>query len=162
MTSTVPSERHSRRTSTRLRCARSRRCRTAPPGSGTLSNSQTWSWEQGEISIAHEHCTTAITHLSLSLLHPRLLLNRLLLGRSLVATSVGSKAHELGIRMIADLLEQAGWRTSYLEADVPHEDVIATVAQQRADVPAVSATMAGHIREVRELCQGTGERIHAG
>ena len=71
-------------------------------------------WERGEISIAHEHYTTAITQLSLSLLYPRLLLNRTLLGRSLVATSVGSEAHEVGIRMIADLMEQDG-----LAYDVP-------------------------------------------
>ena len=108
-------------------------------------------WEQGEISIAHEHYTTAITQLSLSLLYPRLLLNRTLLGRSVVLTSVGSEAHEVGIRMISDLLEQAGWRTAYLGADVPHTDVIERVAQHRADVLAVSATMAGHIRGVREL-----------
>ena len=108
-------------------------------------------WERGEISIAHEHYTTAITQLSMSLLYPRLLLNRTLLGRSLVATSVGSEAHEVGIRMISDLLEQAGWRTTYLGADVPHPDVVERVAQQRADVLAVSATMAGHVRGVREL-----------
>ena len=108
-------------------------------------------WEQGEISIAHEHYTTAITQLSLSLLYPRLLLNRTLLGHSVVLTSVGSEAHEVGIRMISDLLEQAGWRTAYLGADVPHADVIERVAQHRADVLAVSATMAGHLRGVREL-----------
>lgn len=108
-------------------------------------------WEAGEISIAHEHYTTAITQLALSLLYPRLLLNRTLLGRSIVATSVGSEAHEVGIRMISDLMEQAGWRTAYLGADVPHADVIERVAQHRADVLAVSATMAGHIRGVREL-----------
>ncbi|MET0837963.1 MAG: B12-binding domain-containing protein, partial [Marmoricola sp.] len=81
-------------------------------------------WERGDISIAHEHYTTAITQLSLSLLYPRLLLNRTLLGRGLVATSVGSEAHEVGIRMISDLLEQAGWRTSYLGADLPHAEII--------------------------------------
>ncbi len=108
-------------------------------------------WERGEISIAHEHYTTAITQLSLSLLYPRLLLNRTLLGRSLVATSVGAEAHEIGIRMISDLMEQAGWRTTYLGADVPHADVVEQVAQHRADVLAVSATMAGHIRSVRDL-----------
>lgn len=108
-------------------------------------------WETGSISIAHEHYTTAITQLSLSLLYPRLLLNRLALDKSLVATTVGSEAHEIGIRMIADLLEQGGWQTAYLGADVPHEDVVERVAQQRADVLAVSATMAGHVREVRAL-----------
>jgi MerR family transcriptional regulator, light-induced transcriptional regulator len=108
-------------------------------------------WERGDISIAHEHYTTAITQLSLSLLYPRLLLNRTLLGRSLVATAVGTEAHEVGIRMIADLMEQAGWRTTYLGADVPHADVIESVCMHRADVLAVSATMAGHVGGVRDL-----------
>ncbi|MCW2819353.1 MAG: hypothetical protein JWR42_2140 [Marmoricola sp.] len=108
-------------------------------------------WEQGQISIAHEHYTTAITQLALSLLYPWLLLNRTLLGRSAVLTTVGSEAHEVGIRMISDLLEQAGWRTSYLGSDVPTLDIVERVAQHRADVLAVSATMASHIRGVREL-----------
>ena len=108
-------------------------------------------WERGEISIAHEHYTTAITQLALSLLYPRLLVNRTLLGRSLVATSVGAEAHEVGIRMISDLLEQAGWRTAYLGADVPAADVVDRVAQHRADVLAVSVTMAGHLRGARQL-----------
>jgi methanogenic corrinoid protein MtbC1 len=108
-------------------------------------------WEAGEISIAHEHYTTAITQLALSLLYPRMLRSRTLHGRSLVATSVGTEAHEVGIRMISDLLEQAGWRTAYLGADTPHRDVVERVVQHRADVLAVSATMAGHIRDVCEL-----------
>jgi methanogenic corrinoid protein MtbC1 len=108
-------------------------------------------WEKGEISIAHEHYTTAITQLSLSLLYPRLMLNRPTLGRGLVATGVGGELHDVGIRMVSDLLEHAGWRTTYLGTDVPHQDVVDTVAQQRADVLAVSATMAGHVLGVRDL-----------
>jgi methanogenic corrinoid protein MtbC1 len=108
-------------------------------------------WERGEISIAHEHYTTAITQLSMSLLYPRLMLDRTLVGRSLVAAGVGEEAHDVGIRMISDLLEQAGWRTTYLGSDLPHDDVVEQVAQQRADVLAVSATMAGHVRGVRDL-----------
>jgi MerR family transcriptional regulator, light-induced transcriptional regulator len=108
-------------------------------------------WEGGRISISHEHYTTAITQLCLSLLYPRLLLNRALVGRSLVATGVGGEGHEVGIRMVSDLMEQAGWRTTYLGADLPHDDVIEQVAQHRADVLALSATMVGHLRGVREL-----------
>jgi methanogenic corrinoid protein MtbC1 len=108
-------------------------------------------WEKGQISIAHEHYTTAVTQLALSLLYPQLLRDRVSLGRNLVATTVGSEAHELGIRMVADLLEHAGWRTTYLGADVPHEDVVDRVALLRAEVLAVSATMAGHVRDVRDL-----------
>ncbi len=110
-------------------------------------------WERGEISIAHEHYTTAITQLSISLLYPRLLLNRTVIGRSLVATTVGGEPHEVGIRMVSDLLEQAGWRTTFLGADLPHGDVIDSVAQHRADVLAVSATMPGQLLAVRELIE---------
>ncbi len=108
-------------------------------------------WERGEITVAHEHYTTAITQLSMSLLYPRLVSNRPVLGRSLVATCVGNERHDLGIRMVSDLLEQEGWRTAYLGGDVPHADVVETVAQHRADVLAVSATMAGHVRDVVDL-----------
>jgi methanogenic corrinoid protein MtbC1 len=108
-------------------------------------------WETGEISIAHEHYTTAVTQLSLSLLYPRLLLDRTLHGRSVVAATIGSEAHEVGIRMVSDVLEHGGWRTAYLGADVPGHDVVDQVAEQRADVLAVSATMAGHVRGVRHL-----------
>ena len=108
-------------------------------------------WETGEISIAHEHYTTAITQLSLSLLYPLLLHDRTLLGRSVVLTGVGSEAHEVGIRMISDLLEQDGWHTAFLGSDVPPADVVDRVVALRADVLAISATMAGHLRHVREL-----------
>jgi methanogenic corrinoid protein MtbC1 len=100
-------------------------------------------WEAGEISIAHEHLTTAVTQTALSLLYPRLQLNRTWSGCSVVATSVGTEAHEVGIRMISDLLEHAGWRAAYLGADVPNQDVVDRVAQYRADVLAVSAMCGG-------------------
>ncbi len=108
-------------------------------------------WERGEITIAHEHYVTAITQMSLSMLYPRLLVDRIPRGRNLVATTAAFETHEVGIRMISDLLEQDGWHTTFLGADVPVEDVVETVAEQRAHVLAVSATMVGHIRGVREL-----------
>ena len=46
---------------------------------------------------------------------------------------VVAEAHEVGIRMISDLMEQAGWRTAYLGADVPHADVIERVAKHPDD-----------------------------
>ncbi len=108
-------------------------------------------WETGQVSVAQEHYTTAITQLCLSLLFPRLLLDNTLLGHGLVATGVRSENHDLGIRMVSDLFMQAGWRTTYLGADVPHQDVVDTVARDDSDVLAVSATMAGHVPGVRDL-----------
>lgn len=108
-------------------------------------------WEEGRISIDHGHLTTAITQVTLSMLYPRLQLDRTWSGHSIVATTVGFETHDIGIRMISDLLDHDGWRSVYLGADVPPADVLERVAQHHADVLAVSATMPGHVRGVRQL-----------
>lgn len=115
-------------------------------------------WERGEVTVAQEHATTVVTQLALSLLYPRVQVAHSESAESVsgpvgtvVATSVGYEAHEIGIRMVSDLMELAGWSATYLGVDVPHQDVIATVRANRADVLAVSATMAGHVAAVRRL-----------
>lgn len=108
-------------------------------------------WEQGRASVAHEHLCTAVTQLCMSMLWPRINEGATDGDRSVVATSVGGEAHEIGIRIVADLLKRDGWRTFYLGADVPPRDVVAMLVEQGADVLAVSATMAGHVPAVRRL-----------
>ena len=108
-------------------------------------------WEQGRASVAHEHLCTAVTQLCMSMLWPRINAGASDGDRTVVATSVGGEAHEIGIRIVADLLKRDGWRTFYLGADVPASDVVGMLVEQRADVLAVSATMAGHVPAVRRL-----------
>ncbi len=110
-------------------------------------------WEQGRASVAHEHLCTAVTQLCMSMLWPRLNAGASEGDRTVVATSVGGEAHEIGIRIVADLLKRDGWRTFYLGASVPATDVVAMLVEQRADVLAVSATMAGHVPSVRRLVE---------
>ena len=108
-------------------------------------------WEQGRASVAHEHLCTAVTQLCMSMLWPRINAGARDGDRSVVATSVGGEAHEIGVRIVADLLKRDGWRTFYLGAGVPASDVVTMLREQRADVLALSATMAGHVPEVRRL-----------
>ncbi len=108
-------------------------------------------WEQGRASVAHEHLCTAVTQLCMSMLWPRLNAGAHDQDRTVVATSVGGEAHEIGVRIVADLLKRDGWRTFYLGAGVPASDVVSMLLEQRADVLAVSATMAGHVPAVRRL-----------
>ena len=114
-------------------------------------------WEQGRASVAHEHLCTAVTQLCMSMLWPRLNAGASVGDKSVVATSVGGEAHEIGIRIVADLLKRDGWRTFYLGAGVPAADVVAMLVDQRADVLAVSTTMAGHVPAVRRLVEAVRE-----
>jgi methanogenic corrinoid protein MtbC1 len=107
-------------------------------------------WERGEITVAQEHLTTAVTQLAMAMLYPHLF-QVPGSGRRLVATGVGAEAHEVGIRMVADLAQRDGWSTTYLGSGSPVDGVIDEVVRRGADVLAVSATMTSHVPHVRSL-----------
>jgi len=59
--------------------------------------------------------------------------------------------HELGIRMVADFFEMEGWDVYYLGANMPIEDVVGMVNEQKADVLAISVTLNNHVPHARDL-----------
>ena len=107
-------------------------------------------WETGRITVAQEHYCTAATQLIMSQLAPRLFTTERN-GRRVVITCVAGEAHEVGPRMIADLLELGGWDTIHLGGNVPLRSVVQTLAEHRADLLAVSATMTYHLSAVIDL-----------
>jgi methylmalonyl-CoA mutase cobalamin-binding domain/chain len=72
-------------------------------------------------------------------------------GKIFIGTCVGNELHEIGIRMITDFYEMAGWDTYFIGSNTPAETVVETVIKQNADVLGVSCTISYHIRHVREL-----------
>jgi methanogenic corrinoid protein MtbC1 len=118
-------------------------------------------WQTGRIGVAHEHFATAATQAVMSMLYPRIFATART-GRSLVATCVSGELHEIGVRMVADFFEMAGWDTYYLGASTPARAVVAAVAERNAQVLAVSATITAHVGAVAELIatvrQGIGAR----
>jgi methanogenic corrinoid protein MtbC1 len=109
-------------------------------------------WQINKISVAQEHYCTAATQLVMSQLYPRIFASEK--GTStLVATCVAGDLHEIGLRMVADFFEIEGWNTFYLGANMPAQAVVETLAQRRAQVLAISATISFHLHAVGELIQ---------
>lgn len=107
-------------------------------------------WQTNRISVAQEHYATAATQFVMAQLYPYIFAAPRC-GRRLVATSVGNELHELGVRMVADFFEMAGWDTYYLGANTPTPSVLRAVADYRADALGISATLTPHIAQVAEL-----------
>jgi signal transduction histidine kinase/methanogenic corrinoid protein MtbC1 len=107
-------------------------------------------WQTGKLSPAQEHYCTAATQLIMSQLAPRLFATRKN-GRRAVIACVADEAHEVGSRMVADLMELAGWDTIYLGANVPPRGVVQAIVDHRADLLAASATMTYQLPGVIEL-----------
>lgn len=90
-------------------------------------------WERGSLGVADEHLATAITVEEIARLY-ELAPAPALFREEVLLAAVEGEEHVLGLRMSADLLQGAGFRTRYLGADV----AIASLEQElRAAPPAV-------------------------
>jgi len=105
-------------------------------------------WQINEITIAQEHYATSVTQLAAAQLYPYIF-SAHEKNKKCVTTSIGDELHELGIRMVADLLELDGWDTIHLGANTPVPEIIETIQLNNADIVAVSATMASQLDKCR-------------
>lgn len=80
-------------------------------------------WETNRISVAREHIATAIVESLLALTFP-LICNPIKTGKSVVVACTPGELHQLGARMVADILEMHGWDTHFLGASTPEESIL--------------------------------------
>lgn len=107
-------------------------------------------WEIGSISVGHEHYCTNATQLIMAKLYSRLF-SGVTGDRRLVAACCQGELHELGLRMLTDIFEMDGWDTHYLGASTPGESVVSTLADTRAHLLLVGATIHDRLASAKEL-----------
>ncbi len=107
-------------------------------------------WHANAVTVAQEHFVTAAVQMSMSQFYPHIF-STPRCSRILVAACVSGELHEIGVRIVADHFEMAGWTTYYLGANTPPAAVVQAVADRGADVLAISATIAAHLSKVREM-----------
>jgi len=107
-------------------------------------------WQTNQVSVAQEHYCTAATQLIMSQLYPYIF-NTDKIGRRLVATCASEELHEIGMRMVADFFEMAGWDTYYVGANTPASSILQTLRERQADVLGISSTMHYHVNMVKAL-----------
>ena len=117
-------------------------------------------WERNLITVADEHLATAITQASMARLYDRLFSDNLADGRLLLAACADTERHEVGLRMLCDILEMEGWDTVFLGATVPVEDLVRMVRDRRPDVVALSASIAPHLPRVEAAIRALREGMN--
>ncbi len=108
-------------------------------------------WQSNVLSVAQEHYCTASTQLIMSQLYPYIFRSDRTFRGTIVAACVSGELHEMGARMLCDLLEMEGWNTVYLGANVPTAGIVEVLRNSHSDILAVSASMTFHIPAVREV-----------
>jgi methanogenic corrinoid protein MtbC1 len=107
-------------------------------------------WQLNQVSVAQEHFCTAATQHIMTQLYARVFAGEHT-DRRAMAMCVGGELHEVGLRIITDLLELEGWQTWYLGASVPPAAAVQLCVEHKADVLLVSATLPPHIAAVAEV-----------
>lgn len=106
-------------------------------------------WQLNRITVAHEHYSTeAMRHIMTRLTTTAIRMPQR--GRRLIAASVEGELHDIGARMIADMLEVNGWEVFFLGANTPGGAIFQLTALTNANVVALSATMPFNLSRVRE------------
>lgn len=125
-------------------------------------------WSRGEITVGQEHLATAITQRVMAIYYPMILELPRLKGTIVVTASPG-ELHEIGTRIVADLLEISGWDVHYTGAHTPALTVIDLLQSTRAQFLCVSTTLvaslpavAALIEQVRGACGPAAPRILVG
>jgi len=106
-------------------------------------------WERNEISVAEEHLATAIVARVTSHLYGRFVGTPQTRGRAVVSAAP-NEYHEVGARMVADMLELDGWDVTYLGANIPVEELLKLLRQKQPFLLALSVATAFNLENARD------------
>ena len=109
-------------------------------------------WAEGEITVGQEHLATSITQRVMSAFYPMILEMPRHKG-SIVFTASPGELHEIGPRMMADILEIHGWNVYYTGADTPISSVVDLVRQVSADFLCISTTLPFNLDNTSRLIE---------
>ncbi|MBV9596637.1 MAG: GntR family transcriptional regulator [Chloroflexi bacterium] len=124
-------------------------------------------WGADQISVAREHLASSVTEAVMVDLAASAA-REPDTGMRVVVACVQGELHDIGARMVADLLELDGFTVRFLGADVPTDSLVTIVAEELATVLVVSAAMAERLVELRvavarlRQAYGRGLRIFVG
>jgi len=124
------------------------------------------SWEEGKLTIAHEHLASAVMGGVLGMVTDVVDADS---GGMVVVATPARQRHELGALLAAATAATAGWRVTYLGADLPAEDIAAAALQRNASAVALSVVyptdadaLAGELRRLRDALPPHVEIIAGG
>jgi methanogenic corrinoid protein MtbC1 len=109
-------------------------------------------WQQNRITVAQEHLATAITQTAMAtgfaaaeMAPPN--------GRKAAFACIEGNMHTLGLRMVSDAFELAGWEVSFLGADLPSGDLLAFCGEECPEVLGLSVSLSPQLPVLRALIE---------
>ena len=107
-------------------------------------------WQENQVSVAQEHLATAIAQ---SVMNSGLMKSLLPAsnGKRVLLACVQGNHHSVGLQMVADAFQLAGWDAQYLGADVPTASLIAHLVMSKPQLLGLSVAFAQQLHVVKEI-----------
>jgi len=97
-------------------------------------------WEVNQLSVAKEHLATAITESLLNLVYPFLFKKRLTSKKAIISCTA-NEHHQIGGKMVADILEMNGWDSYFLGANTPIDEMLTFIHEIKPDLVGLSLSI---------------------
>ncbi len=119
-------------------------------------------WQEGHTRVWEEHFTTATVRTIVEALYPHVQRMRAaapVTGHSILLACPEDEAHDLGLRMLADMFDASGWTTFLLGADTPTVEIADAAAALGVDhVLLAAVTFIDRVR-IRGVLDKLHERL---
>jgi methanogenic corrinoid protein MtbC1 len=115
-------------------------------------------WQNNQVTVAQEHLATAIAQsvMTFGLLQMEIPASS---GRRVLLACVEGNNHAVGLQMVSDAFQMAGWQVQYLGANVPSSALIAQVRLFKPALLGLSVSFAQQLRVVKDLMSRLKESL---
>lgn len=108
-------------------------------------------WETGEVSVATEHMASAIVESELNRIFDSVNTSNKDKYKTAVLACVEKEYHQIGIKMVSDILEDRGWNTYFLGSNVPPKELNDFIGSVRPDLIALSFSIYFNLNSLEEM-----------
>ena len=115
-------------------------------------------WSNGEISVGQEHTATSICQRVMSIHYEKILQNSEINKKAAVIVSP-NELHEIGARMISDLLESHGFETFFFGSRSSVDEIVDTIIEEDIKDILISTTIISNISATKELISQLRKRL---
>ncbi|MGP9040327.1 cobalamin B12-binding domain-containing protein [Cytobacillus kochii] len=110
-------------------------------------------WENFEITVADEHLASGVCDFILSRLAAKHKLKPVKAAPTAMFLCLSGEQHYLGLKMVASIFEENGWRTKFLGANLPVQYALQAAKEWKPDVIGLSVSIATHLPTLTEYME---------
>lgn len=119
-------------------------------------------WQTGRTAIWEEHLASATVRTIVEIVYPGVLKAKAVAvptGRTVLLACPPEEEHDLGLRMVADRFDMAGWTTFYLGPDTPVTEIADAARRLGVDSVVMSSSTHYHRLAVRHAVDELKKRL---